>query len=235
MLVHSYWIGFVWQNMLCWWPKKKPHCNTQQDANNKETKQKNSDLNPKLEICLCEVGSSTESKIGMPLETYALRLLENKVWRRILGPKQEQVTEGWEQLHNKKWINSSCLVSWGAVRLSQLGMSATNWPIVPVPDDGWWRMWSSQWNENWQRKPKYSEKTCPSVILSTTNPTCTELGSNLGCCSGKQATNRLSYGMTKKRGNLGNLSTEGRILWTLIIKTQGVKVETRLKLIQNKN
>jgi hypothetical protein len=27
------------------------------------------------------------------------------------------------------------LISWGGVRLSPLGMSATSWPIVPVPDD----------------------------------------------------------------------------------------------------
>jgi hypothetical protein len=26
-------------------------------------------------------------------------------------------------------------VSWGGVRLSPLGTSATNWPIVPAPDD----------------------------------------------------------------------------------------------------
>jgi hypothetical protein len=26
-------------------------------------------------------------------------------------------------------------ISWGGVRLSLLGMSATNWPIVPSPDD----------------------------------------------------------------------------------------------------
>jgi hypothetical protein len=25
---------------------------------------------------------------------------------------------------------------------------------------------------DWQGKPEYSEKTCPSAILSTTNPTC---------------------------------------------------------------
>jgi hypothetical protein len=30
--------------------------------------------------------------------------------------------------------------------------SASNWSIVPAPDDRW--MWSSQWNENWQGKPK---------------------------------------------------------------------------------
>jgi hypothetical protein len=27
------------------------------------------------------------------------------------------------------------LVSWGGVRLSPLGTSATNWPIAPAPDD----------------------------------------------------------------------------------------------------
>jgi hypothetical protein len=30
---------------------------------------------------------------------------------------------------------SFLLVSWGGVRLSPLGTSATNWPIVPAPDD----------------------------------------------------------------------------------------------------
>jgi hypothetical protein len=36
---------------------------------------------------------------------------------------------------------------------------------------GWlweWRIW---WNDDWRWKPKYSEKSCPSAILSTTNPT----------------------------------------------------------------
>jgi hypothetical protein len=35
---------------------------------------------------------------------------------------------------------------------------------------GWlwgWRIW---WNDDWQGKPKYSEKTCPIATLSTTNP-----------------------------------------------------------------
>jgi hypothetical protein len=73
------------------------------------------------------------------------------------------------------------------VILNPLGTLATNWPIVPAPDDR--RAWSGRWNENWQRKPKYSEKTCPSAILSTTNPRLPDLGS-------KPATNCLSYGMT---------------------------------------
>jgi hypothetical protein len=48
------------------------------------------------------------------------------------------------------------------LRLSSLGTAATVWPIVPASDDRWW-VWSSRWNANWQGKPKYSEKTCPSA------------------------------------------------------------------------
>jgi hypothetical protein len=56
----------------------------------------------------------------------------------------------------------------------------------------WWRrIW---WNEDWQGKLKYSEKTCPSVTLPTTNPTWPDPGTNPGRRSGKPATNRLSYG-----------------------------------------
>jgi hypothetical protein len=46
-----------------------------------------------------------------------------------------------------------------------------NWPAycnVPAPDDRRW-VWSSRWNENREGKPKYSEKTCLSATLSTTN------------------------------------------------------------------
>jgi hypothetical protein len=58
---------------------------------------------------------------------------------------------------------------------------------------GWlwgWRIW---WNE-WQGKPKYSEKTCPGSTLSTTNPTWPDPGLNPGRRGGKPATNRFSYG-----------------------------------------
>jgi hypothetical protein len=68
------------------------------------------------------------------------------------------------------------------------------WPIVPAPDDRWGWLWSNWWNENWQGKPKYSEKTCPSATLSATNPTLPYPGSNPGRRGGKPATNRLSYG-----------------------------------------
>jgi hypothetical protein len=56
-------------------------------------------------------------------------------------------------------------------------------------------LWRNWWNEDWQGKPKYSEKTCPSATLSTTNPTCLDLDLNPGRRGGKPATNRLSYGV----------------------------------------
>jgi hypothetical protein len=60
------------------------------------------------------------------------------------------------------------------------------WPIVPAPDDRWWWLWRNWWDEEWQGKPKYSEKTCPSAILSTTNPTWLDPGLNPGRRSGSQ-------------------------------------------------
>jgi hypothetical protein len=85
------------------------------------------------------------------------------------------------------------LASWGGVGLSPLSTLATNWPIVPAPDDRW--AWNSWWNENWQRISKYFKKTCPSATLSTTNPTWPGLGWNPGCHGGKLVTKSLSYGM----------------------------------------
>jgi hypothetical protein len=54
-------------------------------------------------------------------------------------------------------------------------------------------MRSNRWDDL-QGKPWYSEKTCPSAALSTTNTKLLDLGSNLGCRGGNPATNRLSYG-----------------------------------------
>jgi hypothetical protein len=85
-------------------------------------------------------------------------------------------------------------VSWGGVGLGPLGTSVTNCPTVPAPDDRWWWVWSSRWNEKWQRTPKYSEKTCPNATLSTTNPIWSDLGWNPGRRGGKPTNNRLSYG-----------------------------------------
>jgi hypothetical protein len=47
--------------------------------------------------------------------------------------------------------------------------------------------------DDWQGKPKYSEKTCPSAALSTINPTCCP-DANPGRRCGKPGTNRMSYG-----------------------------------------
>jgi hypothetical protein len=68
------------------------------------------------------------------------------------------------------------------------------WPIVPAPDNRWWWLWRTWWNEDWHGKPKYTEKTWPSATLSTTNPTWLGPGLNPGRRGGKPATNRLSYG-----------------------------------------
>jgi hypothetical protein len=37
---------------------------------------------------------------------------------------------------------------------------------------GWLWQCRNWWNDDWQGKPKYSEKTCLSAALSTANPTC---------------------------------------------------------------
>jgi hypothetical protein len=58
------------------------------------------------------------------------------------------------------------------VRLSPLGTAATTGLLYKpqMIDDGDCGK-KNLWNEDWQGKPKYSEKTCPSATLSTTNPT----------------------------------------------------------------
>jgi hypothetical protein len=35
-------------------------------------------------------------------EEYRLRVFENRVLRRIFGPKREEVTGGWGKLHNEE-------------------------------------------------------------------------------------------------------------------------------------
>jgi hypothetical protein len=82
------------------------------------------------------------------------------------------------------------LVGWGWVSW----YCGQYWPIVPAPDDRWWWLWRNWWNIDWQGKPKYSEKTCPSATLSITNPTWLDPSSNPGSRGGKRATNRLTFG-----------------------------------------
>jgi hypothetical protein len=40
-----------------------------------------------------------------------------------------------------------------------------SWPIVTASGDKWRWLWRSRWNVDWQGKPKFSEKTCPSATI----------------------------------------------------------------------
>jgi hypothetical protein len=80
-------------------------------------------------------------------------------------------------------------VQTGSTRHVGHWMAYCTWP-------GWLWWWSNWWNEDWQGRPKYSEKTCPNATLSTTNPIWPGPGLNPGRRSGKPATNHLSYGAT---------------------------------------
>jgi hypothetical protein len=78
-------------------------------------------------------------------------------------------------------------------KLGPLGTSATEWLNVPAPgdyDDG-----EFGGMKIGRGKPKYSEKTCPSTTLSTTNPTWPDPGLR----GGKPATNRLIYGAAYRK------------------------------------
>jgi hypothetical protein len=59
-------------------------------------------------------------------------------------------------------------------------------------------MWSSWWNGNWQRKPKYSVRPHPSATLSTTDPVWPDLCPNPSRHDGKPVTNRFSCGMASE-------------------------------------
>jgi hypothetical protein len=124
-------------------------------------------------------------------------------------------------------VENFFFVYWGGVRLSLLGTSATNWPIVPAPVDRWC-VRSSRWNENWQRKPKYSEKTFPTATLSTTNPTWPDLGSNPGRLGGKPATNRLSYGMVPR--NVVNQKAQRCIILSVVFNRESHEVKCKASL-----
>jgi hypothetical protein len=78
------------------------------------------------------------------------------------------------------------------VKLCPLGTPVTNGPIVPAPDDKW--VWGIRWNESWQGKPKYLDKSWTNATLSTTSPIWRGLRSNPGRCGGKPITDHPSYG-----------------------------------------
>ena len=51
------------------------------------------------------------------------------------------------------------------------------------------------WNDSVRAKSNYSQKTCPSAILFTTNPTWTGLGADSCLSSEKAVTNLVSHNM----------------------------------------
>jgi hypothetical protein len=57
------------------------------------------------------------------------------------------------------------------VRLSPLGTAVTIGLLYQLQMIGDGICGSNWWNGDWQAKPKYSEKTCPSATLPITNPT----------------------------------------------------------------
>jgi hypothetical protein len=60
------------------------------------------------------------------------------------------------------WIISRAFFNSGSWGYWHCGHS---WPIVPARYDRWWWLWRNWWNEDWQGKPKFSEKTCPSATF----------------------------------------------------------------------
>jgi hypothetical protein len=66
----------------------------------------------------------------------------------------------------------------------------SNWDhsaLQPAPGD-----YDDWWNGVWERKPKYSEETCPNFALSATNTIC--LDTNQDHRGKRPVTGRLSYG-----------------------------------------
>jgi hypothetical protein len=79
-------------------------------------------------------------------------------------------------------------------------------------------------NGFWQGKPKYSEKPCPDVTLSTTNPTCQTRARTRAAAVGSERLNRFSYGAANNNNNNNNNNS---------INTN--KREKLHKFINNKN
>jgi hypothetical protein len=79
---------------------------------------------------------------------------------------------------------------WGETYVSEL--LPLTYIVHPqkIYEYGEWR-----WNDIDGENQRTRRKTCPSATLSTTNPTRTDPGKNLGLCSERLASNNLSHGM----------------------------------------
>jgi len=55
----------------------------------------------RLVICCCVVWVLNLLSVSL-IEQHRLRVLGNRVLRRIFGPKREEVTVGWRKLYNEK-------------------------------------------------------------------------------------------------------------------------------------
>jgi hypothetical protein len=96
-------------------------------------------------------------------------------------------------------VNSAFFLLFSFVRwrrLSPLSMSATNYPILPSPDDRW--LWHILLNENWHGKPKYLEEVSvplhsPHIPHELTRDWTQRLSYGRACCGNKRERLTLLY------------------------------------------
>jgi hypothetical protein len=131
---------------------------------------------------------------------FVLHCVQAEALRRADPPSREsyRLCKKIKKLKSRQGPTKGYIIILNGLRPSPVGTAATSGLLYKSPDDRWGWLWSNWWNEGWQGKPKYSEKTCPSATLSTTNPTWPDPGSNPGRRSGKPETNCLSYDTANK-------------------------------------
>jgi hypothetical protein len=144
----------------------------------------------KNSICRISEYLTTVVKVGGGLCSFrALKVIRNRWvrWRWQKNGIAAKMSATWRFVRN--FFNSHSGV-WSADWVH----SARRPLLACCTCFGWlwgWRIWR---DEDRQGKSMYSEKSCPSATLSTTNPTWQEPGANPGRRGGKPATNRCSYG-----------------------------------------
>jgi hypothetical protein len=73
-------------------------------------------------------------------EQHRLRVFENRVLRRIFGPKRDELTGRWGKLHNEELHNLYC--SPGIIRMIKPSMMRRAWNVARVGRRGmhiyWW-------------------------------------------------------------------------------------------------